>query len=89
MFKFLIVYKKKKRCNKGKNIFFLGVSPTKGLDDTLLSAEGQYSINFSRSNKKLCLSLHCNGSNSFLFVNATKIYQFKSKDSETKKIPCV
>ena len=31
------------------------------------------------------LNLHYNGSNSFLFVNATKIYQFKSKDSEIKK----
>ena len=30
------------------------------------------------------LSLHYNISNSFLFVNATKIYQFKAKDSEIK-----
>ena len=30
------------------------------------------------------LSLHYNGTNSFLFVNATKIYQFKAKDSEIK-----
>ena len=30
------------------------------------------------------LSLHYNESNSFLFVNATKIYQFKAKDSEIK-----
>ena len=29
--------------------------------------------------------MYYNGSNSFLFVNATKIYQFKAKDSETKK----
>ena len=32
--------------------------------------------------KRLCLSLYFNESNSFLFVNATKIYQFKAKDSE-------
>ena len=32
--------------------------------------------------KKFVLSLHYNGSNSFLLVNATKIYQFKAKDSE-------
>ena len=31
------------------------------------------------------LSLHYNGSNSFLFVNATKAYQFRAKDSEIKK----
>ena len=30
------------------------------------------------------LSLHFNGSNSFLFVIAAKIYQFKAKDSEIK-----
>ena len=30
------------------------------------------------------MSLHYNGSNSFLFVNATKMYQFKAKDSEIK-----
>ena len=33
------------------------------------------------------LSLHYNGSNSFLFVNATKIHQFKAKDSEIKRYP--
>ena len=48
-------------------------------------AEGQYLINFSRSNKTFCISLHYNGSNSFLFVNATKIYQLKAKNSEGKK----
>ena len=34
--------------------------------------------------KRFALSLHCNGRNSFLFVNATKTYQFKAKDSEIK-----
>ena len=66
--------------NKKKDILILGIGPTQGLDDTRLSAEAQYSINFSRSNRKFCLSLHYNGRNSFLFVNATKIYQFKAKD---------
>ena len=33
------------------------------------------------------LSLHYNGSNSFLFVNVVKIYQFKAKDSEIKLYP--
>ena len=28
--------------------------------------------------------MHFNGSNNFLFDNATKIYQFKAKDSENK-----
>ena len=34
--------------------------------------------------KRFVLSLHYNGSTSFLFVNTTKVYQFKTKDSEIK-----
>ena len=73
--------------NKKKDILILGKAPTQGLDDTMLTAKAQYSINFSRSNRKFCLSLHYNGSSSFLFVNATKIYQFRAKDSEINKYP--
>ena len=73
--------------NKGKDIIILGKGPTKGSNDTTSTAEAQYSIRFSRSNRKFCLSLHYNGSNSFFFVNATKIYQFITKDFEIKKYP--
>ena len=65
--------------NKGKDILILGFGPTQGL------AEGQYSINFLKSNGKFCLSFYCNGNNSFLIVNATKIYQFKVKRFEINK----
>ena len=41
-----------------------------------------YSINFTITKKKFCLSLHYNGANSYLFVNSTEIYKFKAKDSE-------
>ena len=41
-----------------------------------------YSINFTVTKKKFCLSLHYNGANSYLFVNGTEIYKFKAKDSE-------
>ena len=71
--------------NKKKDILILGFGPTHGLDNTLLIAEAQYSISFSRSHRKFCLAFHYNGSNSFLFANATKIYQFKAKNSEIKK----
>ena len=47
----------------GKAILVFGKGPTQGLDDTTLTAEAQYSINFSRSNKKFCLSLHYKRSN--------------------------
>ena len=41
-----------------------------------------YSINFTVTKKKCCLSLHYNGANSYLFVYGTEIYKFKAKDSE-------
>ena len=30
----------------------------------------------------MCLRLHYNGANSYLFVSATEIHKFKAKDSE-------
>ena len=63
--------------NKRKDMLILGERPTKGLDDTKLTAEAKYSINFT---KRFALSLQYNGSNSFLFVNTTKVYQFKAKN---------
>ena len=61
-----------------------GEGPTQGLDGTTLTAEAKNPINFTQSGKSFVLSLHYNGSNSFLFVNATKVYQFKAKNSEIK-----
>ena len=70
--------------NKKKDISILGKGPTQGLDDITLTTVAQYLINFSRLNRKFRLYLHYNGSRSFLYVNLTKIYQFKAKDSEIK-----
>ena len=58
--------------NKKKDILVLGKGPTQGLEHTL-TAEKMYSINFTVSNKKFCLSSHYNGANSYLFVNGTEI----------------
>ena len=65
--------------NKGKDILILGKGPSQGLNHTL-TAETKYPINFTQSGKIFVLSLHYNGSNSFLFVNATNVYQFKAKN---------
>ena len=59
----------------------MGIGSAQGLEDTL-TAEKMYSINFTVTKKKFCLSLHYNGANSYLFVNGTEIYAFKAKDSE-------
>ena len=46
------------------------------LDNTKITAEAKYLINFTESRKRFELNLHCNRCNSFLFVNAVKMYQF-------------
>ena len=72
--------------NRKKDILSLGKCPTQGLEYTL-STEKMNSINFTENDKKLCLSLHCNGAHSCLFVNGTEIYKFKAKDSQIVAIP--
>ena len=67
--------------NKKKDILVLGIGPTQGLEHTL-TAEKMYSINFTVTKKRFCLSLHYNGANSYLFVNGAEIYKFKARDSE-------
>ena len=59
--------------NKEKDVLILGDGPTQGFDDSSLTAETKYPINFTDSNRTTVLSLHYNGNNCFLFVNATKI----------------
>ena len=71
--------------NKKKNILILGRGPTKGLEHTL-TAEKMYLVNFTAIRKKICLSLHYNGDNSYLFVNGTEITKFKAKDSERYQV---
>ena len=56
--------------NKKKYIFILGKGPPQGLEHTL-TAEKMYSINFTVTKTKFCLSLHYNGANSYLFVDGT------------------
>ena len=70
--------------NNRKDILILSKWPTQGLDGTTFTAEGKYPINFTQFARKFVLSLHYNGGSSFLFVNVTKVYQFKAKNSEIK-----
>ena len=73
--------------NNKKNVLVLGEGIKQEIYDTILTAEKMYSINFTVSNKKFCLSLHYNGPNSYLFVNGTEIIKFKARDSETVANP--
>ena len=69
-----------------KRTLILGKDPTQRLEHTL-TAEKLYSISFTKEKTKFCLSLHCNGANSYLFVNGTEIIKFKAKDSEITAYP--
>ena len=59
--------------NIKKHILILGKGPTQRLDDTTLSADSEYFANFSRSQRN-GKKLQYNGSNSFSFVKAKKLY---------------
>ena len=72
--------------NKKKDILVLGKGLTQGLEHTLI-AEKMYSINFTATKKKFCLSLHYNGANSYIFVNGTEKCTFKVKDSKIVATP--
>ena len=70
-----------------KDILILGEVPRQVFDDTILTPEKKYLIDFTENNKKFCLSLHYNGANSYLFVNGTEIVKFKPKDSQIAVTP--
>ena len=73
--------------NKANNILAPGKDIIQGINGTTIYAEKTYSINFTKSRARFCLSLHYNGDNSYLFVNATEICKFKAKDSEIVATP--
>ena len=73
--------------NKANNILAPGKDFTQGINGTTIYAEKTYSINFTKSRPRFCLSLHYNGDNSYLFINATEICKFKAKYSEIVATP--
>ena len=72
---------------RNKNILVLSEKSTQGSDNATITVEAKYPIISTESVQQFMLSLHYNGSNSFLFVNAIKIFQFKANKSETKPYP--
>ena len=57
----------------------MGKNFVQGINDTTLYAEKVYSQNFTQPSKKFILSLHCNGDDSYLFVNGREELKFKTK----------
>ena len=54
--------------------------------EALVHQRKKSSVNFSEANTKFCLSLHCNGDNSYLFVDGIEISKFKA-DNENVNFP--
>ena len=73
--------------SKTRSILVLGKDFIKGIDDKTIYPEKMHSANFTVANKKICLSLHYNGDNSYVFVNGQEIINFKAKDSEIVPYP--
>ena len=73
--------------NKTRSILVLGKDFLRGIDNKTIYAKKIYSINFTKTTTKFCLSLHYNGVNSYLFVNGTEIIKLKAKDSEVMTNP--
>ena len=66
-----------------KDILVCGEGPTTGLDDTTITVEFKYSAKFLRFKSFIWIFIIME-TWVFIFVNATKIYQFKPDDSEIK-----
>ena len=56
--------------------------PIDGLDDTTLTKEEEYSINFIEKEGNFYLSLHYSGLNSYITVHSVEIYKFKANGFE-------
>ena len=55
--------------NTANNIYGMGEHFVQGINDTKLYAEKKFYRNFTDPGKKIVLSLHYNGFESYLFVN--------------------
>ena len=65
--------------DNGKNNFLvLDEGPTFSINKSFGSVQKTFSINFSKANTKVCLSLDCNADNSYLFVTGKEIFEFKA-----------
>ena len=71
--------------NRANNIYVLGDFLVQGINGTTIYVEGVYQTNLTEVEKKFVLSLHYNGDNSYLFVNATQELKFKAKDDQIFK----
>ena len=68
--------------NKANNIYVMGKDYIQKINDTTIYAEKNCYRNFTRPEKKIVLSLHFNGDDSYLFVNSRQELKFKTKNDQ-------
>ena len=71
--------------NRVNNIYVIGKGLTQGVNDTTIYVEKNFYRNFTDFSKKFMLSLHCNGDDSYLFVNGKQELKFKAKTDQLIK----
>ena len=64
---FIVIMSSSVHVDNKKDILILNKSSMQELYNTMLNTEAEYSINFTKQEKKSCLYLHYNGSNSCFF----------------------
>ena len=62
------------------NFLILGKGPVYGINGSFGSPEKKFNINFTKGNRKSCLSLHYNADNRHLFVDGKQIFKFKTSN---------
>ena len=71
--------------NRENHIYLMGTGLTQGINDTTIYAGKNFYRNFTDFGKKIVLSLHYNGDNSYLFVNGKQELKFKAKTDQLVK----
>ena len=71
--------------NRANHIYVMGEGLTQGINDTRIYVEKNYYRNFTDPGKKIVLSLHYNGDDSYLFANGRQELKFKAKTDQLVK----
>ena len=71
--------------NRANHIYLMDTGLTQGINDTTIYAEKNFYRNLTDFGKKIVLSLHYNGDNSYLFVNGRQELKFKAKTDQLVK----
>ena len=68
--------------NKANNIYVMGKYHIQKINDTTIYAEKHFHTNFTRTEKKVVLSLHYCNDDSYLFVNGRQELKLKKKNDQ-------